>query len=65
MKNFILKLLGFCPNHGEYFQYPKKYHKNTAYYEDHLNYGYLPKCCQQEEHDYYQEMWNDYYSSIL
>jgi hypothetical protein len=58
-------LVGFCPQHGEYWQYPKKYRRNTAYVDDQHNWGYSPKCCQDEEYEYYQELWRDVYSGIL
>lgn len=64
-KSIYWKIIGFCPRHGEYFQYPKKYRRNTACHDEKKNWSRAGKCCQKEEYEYYQEMWKDYYSSIL
>lgn len=64
MRNFIYKLFGYCPNHG-WFLYPKKYRMNTAYIKEESNYSIGCKNCQQESYEYYQELWNYYYSSRL
>lgn len=65
LKHLWWKITGFCPNHGEYWQYPKHYSRNTAYIDDKLNYGYAPRCCQQEEYEHFEELWKDYYAGRL
>lgn len=57
--------LGYCGCCQRYFVYPNRYHRNTAYVKVECNYGYLCKDCQEEEHAYYQELWDDYWASRL
>ena len=63
--NFIKKVFGFCPNHGLWFMWPKKYRRNTAYVDDKGNWGYAGKCCQEEDHSNMEELWKDYYGIRL
>lgn len=64
MPNFIKKWLGFCPQHG-WFTYPKRYRMNTAYVNDEQNYSIGCKYCQKESYEYYQDLWNTFYSGCL
>lgn len=64
IQHFFWKIFGYCPQHG-WFLYPKRFRQNTAYIDDEMNWAYGCKYCQQESHEYWQEMWNEYYSSIL
>lgn len=57
--------LGKCPCCGRYFVYPCREHRNTAYVDSESNYMYACKDCHEQDDEYYQELWNDYYSSRL
>ena len=61
-QNYFRKIFGYCPQHG-WFMYPKRFRMNTAYLEEESNYSVGCKHCQKECFDYYEELWNDYYSS--
>lgn len=58
------KIFGYCHEHG-WFMYPKKFRMNTAYVKEEANYSFGCKYCQKESFEYYQELWDNYYSSRL
>lgn len=49
-----------CGNYGA-----ERVRLNTAYVDDRLNWMELCDACDKEQHEYYQEMWEDYYGSRL
>ena len=62
--NFILRILGFCPQHG-LFKYPKRFRMNTQYVDDASNYMVGCKDCKTESDEYWDERWREYYAGCL
>lgn len=65
-KRTLLKtIFGYCPWCGRYFRYGvKTVRRNTSYVDDASNWITACKECREDDHEYYAELWNDYYSSI-
>ena len=51
---------GYCPLHGGKLE---KYRMHTQYSPEKDNWNIGCDICQKECHDYYDELWKDYYSS--
>lgn len=61
---FIKRILGYCDGCGRWFKYPKRYKMNTGYVDEESNYEYCCIECHEEHEEYWQERWDEYYSSI-
>jgi len=62
-RKFKYKLLGFCPICTRYFKWPIKVHRrHTRYLEHHLNFICACKECMKKDDEYFDAMWEDYYS---
>lgn len=61
---FLSKILGLCPRHG-LFLYPKRFRMNSAYVDEEANYMVGCKYCKEEAYEYYQELWDNFYSGCL
>ena len=63
-RNFIQRILGFCPQCGRYFRRVSTTRQNTAYVDDAQNFFTGCKKCEKENAEYWAELWSEYYSSI-
>ena len=63
-RNFIQRMLGFCPQCGRYFRRVRTTRQNTAYVDDTQNFFTGCKKCAKENAEYWAELWSEYYSSI-
>lgn len=67
---FIKRVLGYCDGCGDckfrFFKYPKKFRMPTMYEDEGLNYI---TCCkgyyENVVEPYWEERWEEYYSSML
>lgn len=50
---------------GPCFRIGKLRRQSTAYHEDCKNFAFLCDKCQEESYLYWQERWDEYYSSIM
>lgn len=58
-------LTGRCPHCGRYFSFPKITEQNTRYHDEYSNYFCGCKDCEEENDMYWEDMWRDYWSSVL
>ena len=64
-RNIFQKLLGFCPCCERYFKYlVKTERRHTQYCEEASNWLTACKECHEEDDAYFDDLWNQYYSSI-
>ena len=61
----VQKIFGYCPHCGKWFRRIRTYRQNTAYVDDDCNFFTGCKACREENDMYWEELWKDYYSSIL
>lgn len=54
-----------CPRCRRLFSFPTIEHQNTKYQDKYSNYFCGCKECVEENDRYWDEMWEDYYKSIL
>lgn len=58
-------LLGYCPQCGRWFRWPvKTKRRHTQYCEESSNWLTACKECHEEDDAYFDDLWNQYYSSI-
>ena len=61
----IKRLLGYCPCCERYFRWPvTTKRRNTQYVEESANYLTACKECHKLDDEYFDDLWNQYYSSI-
>ena len=64
-RNIFQRLLGYCPCCERYFRWPvTTSRRNTQYVEEASNYLTACKECHAEDDAYFDDLWNQYYSSI-
>lgn len=63
-RNFIQKILGFCPQCGKYFRRVRTTRQNTAYVDDTQNFFTGCRKCEDANAEYWADMWEQYYGSI-
>ena len=64
-RNIFKKLFGYCPCCNRYFKYPiKTMRRNTQYCDEASNWLTACKDCHEEDEAYFDDLWNQYYSSI-
>lgn len=64
-RNIRDKILGWCPRCERYFRWPVKVHRrHTRYVQHDLNFLCACKECIELDDEYFDALWNDYYSSI-
>ncbi len=56
------KFFGFCPQCGKWLHLITTYRQHTAYEDDERNFFTGCKRCCERNDEYWEEMWNDYYS---
>jgi hypothetical protein len=64
-KQLVYRIFGKCEMCGRWFQYPKQRRMNTAYHNEEDNYIDVCLDCYAEIESYWEERWNEYYSSRL
>jgi hypothetical protein len=65
-RNIFQKLFGYCPQCGRYLRWSvKTTRRHTQYCEEASNWLTACKECQIEDDAYFDDLWNQYYSSIL
>ena len=66
-KPYMLKatLTMRCPMCKRWFSFPKITEQNTRYENNYSNYFCGCKDCEEENDRYWDDMWKDYYSSLL
>lgn len=59
------KILGYCPWCCRYFRYGVRFHRRHTSYVDERN-NWMTACseCRYNDDEYYDDLWNQYYSSI-
>lgn len=62
IKQIVLKLFGYCPHCEKYFKYPQKRLVNSCYENEEDNYTKECKECYERTLEYFDAMWEDYYS---
>ncbi len=64
-RGFFKILFGYCPWCGRWFRWSVKTSRRHTQYCDEAS-NWLTACreCHEEDDAYYDELWNDYYSSI-
>ena len=64
-RNILQKLSGYCPQCGRYFRYPVTVQRrNTQYCDEASNWLTACKDCHEEDDAYFDDLRNQYYSSI-
>ena len=64
-RSFVEVLFGYCPCCGRYFRWSvKTLHRNTRYCEEADNWLTACKKCQEEDDEYFSDLWEQYYGSI-
>ena len=64
-RNIFKKLFGYCPCCDRYFKYQiKTMRRNTQYCDEASNWLTACKDCHEEDEAYFDDLWNQYYSSI-
>ena len=64
-RKFIYKVLGYCPVCERNFRWPVKIHRrHSRYIEHHLNFLCACKECIERDDEYFDDLWNQYHSSI-
>lgn len=43
----------------------RRYHRGTAYCEDDLNYDFGCEECENEDREFWKELWDEYYAGRL
>ena len=50
---------------GWCFHIGKKRRQRTAYYDDELNWVFMCDECMKYNNEYWNDMWNEYYSQVI
>jgi hypothetical protein len=51
--------------YGVCFRKGSKHRQNTAYNEDKRNWVFMCPRCREANHEYWKEMWKEYYGGVL
>ena len=60
---FIEYIFGYCDCCQHWFVYPRTRRRHTCYSDDEMNFTRLCKACFDKEEEYWDERWEDVYSS--
>jgi cytochrome c553 len=64
-RNLFQVILGYCPQCGRFFRWSvKTERRHTQYCEEASNWLTACRECHEEDDAYYDDLWNQYYSSI-